>query len=264
MRLLNFVYLQKKHSMNSILLSFLLVINPFQVKEVNRLDGKVIDNKSNPIGFVTIVNISLNKATYSSVEGDFIIDASIGDTLIMTCLGFVEKEIIVTNSDLYFMTVDLVERLYDIEQVVVYNLGTYQQFKNKILYMKLPPDKIAILKEKILGNINFAKSSYRAPISGTPNVLLPSGGGISFGSGPKRYDIRVKELNGEKWKSQVYQTKITELAASLSSYKSDTLILFQAFCLKKTSNKDNLPEYELAKIIKGLKIVFEQTILCKK
>jgi len=139
-----------------------------------------------------------------------------------------------------------------------------QQFKNKVLYLKLPPDKNQELRQRVMGNVNIAGSSYKAPITGTRPSCLPLNPVVTFGRTLKTYEERVRELDKQKWKTRVYETKIINLAASISKYHSDTLQRFQNFCLLKTAKKQNITEYELANMIKGLKIIFEQTVLCKK
>ena len=256
--------MQKNSCMENLVISLVLLINSFQVKDSKIIKGNILNQNQSPIEYVSVVNKSTNLGTCTLDNGDFSIRASVGDTLFFSCMNYQERLVVVKSTDFTFFSLILEEKSYQIEEVCVYNLGTYQQFKNKILYLKLPPNESEILRERLFGKINLSSTSYRAPIAGTPSYLLPIGSGISFGSAPKTYDKRVKEIEIGKWITRTHETNVIKLVNDISMYKADTLIRFQAFCLQKTKEMTNIGDYELAKIIKGLKIVFEKTILCTK
>ena len=250
--------------MVNLIISLILFLNTFQVQDSKSISGNVLNQNQSPIEYVSVINKSSNTRTYTLDNGNFTIKASVGDTLFFSCISYQDKSVVVKSTDFSFFSLELEEKSYQIEEVCVYNLGTYQQFKNKVLFLKLPPNENDILRKRLFGKINLSSTSYRAPIAGTPSYLLPMGSGISFGSAPKTYDKRVNEIEKGKWKTRTHEVNVIRLVNNISMYKADTLIRFQAFCLQKTKEKTNIDDYELAKIIKGLKIVFEKTVLCSK
>lgn len=92
----------------------------------------VVTDKSGPIVGATIMQKDLTNATVTDYDGNYIIKASEGDTLIYGFMGYDSKEVVFTGSNTT-IDVELVSNTLDIDEVVVTAIGIKQQ-KKKIGY----------------------------------------------------------------------------------------------------------------------------------
>ncbi len=98
---------------------------------------KALDNEDNSISipFAHVYNESFRSSAISDTLGIIKIRANISDTLVITAVGYYPKLIVVNEMHLtsdYPVTTILKRRTYEIKEVSVHALGTYQQFKKKV------------------------------------------------------------------------------------------------------------------------------------
>jgi|GEM_PF-3885323 len=244
-----------------IVLSSVLIptINNKKQDRIKR-SGVVTSINNKEISFAKVINNSSGMGIITSEDGQFSIRAKKGDTITVTCLGYKDTSIVINNANRAFIPVAMTETTYELEEVVVYGLGTYQQFKNKILALKLPPDKNAQLKKRVFNGITKIKPIYRAPIAGSPDAMN-SGIGIGFGKVKESYIKQKEKLYSKGYDKQYQEVRLTTLAERVSKYTGDTLKEFKMFCIVKAKNIERLNEFELVKKVMGLKIIFEQRVL---
>ncbi|MFZ4261849.1 SusC/RagA family TonB-linked outer membrane protein [Sphingobacterium sp. HJSM2_6] len=100
---------------------------PSPIKESNfqqSIQGKV-SNSAGPIEGATIaVKENPAKATSSNNKGEFSIDASVGQTLIITAIGHEKKEVSITAATL---TISLTETSDNIDEIIVVGYGSTQK-----------------------------------------------------------------------------------------------------------------------------------------
>jgi len=86
--------------------------------QTNSLFGSVIDSSSQvPVPFATIFNISMEQGTSSTLEGDFELEASIGDLIVISCMGYVRDTVeVIGNSPL---TIQLIPKTIQLEGITI-------------------------------------------------------------------------------------------------------------------------------------------------
>ena len=109
-----------KKKLLKILFGFFLFFSfSLAAQEVN-VNGTVTDSEGMPLPGVNIVIKGTTKGTATNYDGDYKINASQGDILVFSYLGFVTKEMTVSGSTL---NVSLEEDLNQLDQVVVTAFG---------------------------------------------------------------------------------------------------------------------------------------------
>jgi hypothetical protein len=105
--------------------------------------GIITDSSSSEkIEFVHVINLSKNLATYSDNTGYFRIPFDVTDTILFTAIGYHNKKIIAFKSEK--TSIKLIPKKYQIEEVSVGILGSYDQFKQKFLNLEIEDNTINI------------------------------------------------------------------------------------------------------------------------
>lgn len=100
--------------------------------EVERLiRGHVTDNKNESLPGVSVLIKGSNSGTTTSQTGDFSIKANTGDVLVLSYIGFIKKDIIITDEDSYKIILE--EDAKGLSEVVVTALGIKKE-KAKLGY----------------------------------------------------------------------------------------------------------------------------------
>jgi iron complex outermembrane receptor protein len=82
---------------NYLFISFLLLGNLVFSQE-SEISGTVLDNQSQPIPGVSIAIKGTNKGTITNFDGKYAIEASLGQTLVFTYVGFSPREILIDGT----------------------------------------------------------------------------------------------------------------------------------------------------------------------
>lgn len=105
-------------------------VNPKTTVE-RLIRGHVSDNKKESLPGVSVLIKGTNSGTTTSQTGDFAIKANTGDVLVLSYIGFLKKEIAVTEDDTYQIVLD--EDSKGLSEVVVTALGIKKE-KAKLGY----------------------------------------------------------------------------------------------------------------------------------
>lgn len=111
--------------------------------------------------------------TISDSEGIFIILAKPGDQLQISNIGYQPKNFTVNDSlkhQFIIPQIKMIEKVYEIKSVDVHYLGSYEQFKYRILHSKRE-DPLAGLNKELKKAVD---SISRLPTSDLPNFPLGS------------------------------------------------------------------------------------------
>jgi hypothetical protein len=123
----------------SIAFLFLLVsFAGFSQETVQKVSGSIVnDNNSLPIPNVNIINLNQVKGAVSDDKGYFEIEATLGDTLHLTFIGFQSLKIRVTNDWLKNRTtkIQMTEKAIALEEVIIqpYTLTGYLEIDSKLI-----------------------------------------------------------------------------------------------------------------------------------
>jgi hypothetical protein len=118
-----------------------------QDAELVQVSGVVVsrDTAHVSIPFVTVYNKNLKLGTYSNMEGFYTIIARAGDSIIVTCVGYLDEVFAVPNiitNNSWIHLVQLQSRAYLLTETRVYPWGTRDQFRKAFVEMKLPEDDL--------------------------------------------------------------------------------------------------------------------------
>lgn len=226
------------------------------------LIGKLVNSNSGAnIYSALIYNSTTQKSTVSDSMGIFAIHASPGDTLKISRLGYFTNEIAVTSALLSskIEIIELSERSYELKNVNVLNLGTYEQFKFKVLNTKVPitenniNELIARDLKKPMGSprgmpgdptSNMATVSLGSPITGLYNLLSKEGRSARHLEKQKEKDRTVASY-AHKYSPAIVST--------LTGLKELELEKFMKFCNLSVTFIQISSEYDIAeKIVRCL------------
>lgn len=145
-----------------------IVEAPFYVK------AQLVDSKTNEkIVFANVVNTKTMMGAISDSAGIFIILARPGDMLQISSIGYQPRLFTVNDSlkrQFVFARIKMVEKVYEIKNVDIRFLGTYEQFKYRMLHTKTE-DPLARLNKNLRKSID---SIAKLPTSDLPTFSLGS------------------------------------------------------------------------------------------
>lgn len=120
----------KKYSSNQkkllVSLFFLCMLHVVAVAQTT-ITGRVIDEGNVSMSGVSVLNKTLDLTTSTNDDGEFTINARIGDVLVFTSIGYSSEER--TLTDLSRITIVLLSADQTLEEVVVMGYGTVQRSK---------------------------------------------------------------------------------------------------------------------------------------
>jgi hypothetical protein len=119
-----------------------------------------------PLPFVSITNISRNyRGTYTDMRGFFSLVVAVGDTLQISCLGYLRQELIIPDG-LINNSVNAIFKLrpdvIDLPMVYIFPFATVEQFKQAFIRLKLPDDDLAIATRNLNEETLMAMSAAMA------------------------------------------------------------------------------------------------------
>lgn len=136
--------------------------------------GKVVDNNNTPLSGVSVVVKETQAGTATDKNGDFTIQAAIGNTLVFSSAEYTARELRIANADA--MTISLETTKGNLNEVVVISYGTQ---KRKMLTGAVATLPAKQLEDQLAGQFAQKIQGRLAGVqinqtSGTP------GGGMSF------------------------------------------------------------------------------------
>jgi hypothetical protein len=96
-------------------------------KTFDEITGRITDSKGDPLSGVSITVKGTNKGTATNTRGEFSIDASKGDILVVSYVGYEKKEITIGNSNNIAISLNAADQ--QLTEVVVTALGIKKEKK---------------------------------------------------------------------------------------------------------------------------------------
>lgn len=109
----------------------LIFIATLAIAQTRTITGKVLDETGQPVSGASIVIKGTNTGSSANAEGDFRINAKLGDVLVISAVGIPSKEVTVTSNA--SMTVSLTRESQNLSEVVVTALGI-RRTRNQVPY----------------------------------------------------------------------------------------------------------------------------------
>jgi hypothetical protein len=184
-----------------------------------------------PVQFAHIINRNTGHGNISDTLGFFNIRVHLADIIHISAIGYYGHSFRITDSLLVtsrIPNIELTSRSYPIDQVNVYLLGSYEQFKYKVLGLKLPEPKIKI-NPAFLKDIEMAADtldsiepiSLGSPITAIYNLLSKEGKSMR----------RLAELQKqEALERKLYPKYNRNLVGHISGLEGIELNEFMIFC----------------------------------
>lgn len=137
--------------------------------------GKIVSD-SVAVGQVLVINMNSNEKTYSNSQGQFMIDANIGDELRFVKIGFERKSIIIKNQN--DLIINLIKLVTEIEEVEVRKKLSGNLAADSKLFNE-NKKKVALNNDL---KVYFKTKSSDALMKPQPGEFVqPVGEGFSFG-----------------------------------------------------------------------------------
>ena len=198
------------------------------------LNGRIINEEThNHISLVHIYNERTRKTIVSDTSGNFIIKVEKGDSLVFSSVGYFLKVTYVTESLLKNprVIVRLTPRKYEVPEAKVFALSTYEQFKQKLLLLKLPKTRTDKLREnlqKIARQVAQEEEYRRQMDAQTEGVILAA---IPILSPEEIQMIRLNEiLIEEEIQKTITEKYSREIVGKITGLEDKELTEFLIFC----------------------------------
>ncbi|HHJ10237.1 MAG TPA: hypothetical protein ENK25_05020 [Bacteroidetes bacterium] len=200
-----------------------------------------------PIPYAHIINYKFKRATISDTLGFFTIPMHKTDTLFITAIGYEDTRFSLPGfwpSNHYSGVIYVKEKIYHIEGVIVHGLGTYEQFKQKVLSLDLSKDKTLKMQnyyDKLLTEeaIKYQKVS--------------TGFSFSLRSPEERSLHKLEKIQAEQRKQDMINSKFNKaIISKLTGLQGVELEKFMRYCQLPENFILNASEYDILVRVKEL------------
>jgi len=200
------------------------------------LRGRIVDEVTGrSVEYGIVLNYSRHATMYSSSTGEFYLQASPGDTLVLSALGYYYRKIIVSDSLLTAsmpVTFMISPRAFEIGEAKIVALGTYDEFRQNFVNLNKPKTQTEELTEQI------DEWSQKAASEGyqryQENLMRDGGNLISIPIRSRDEKERIalaRIMESENVRNRVYQKFNPEVIKKVTGITEDSEIIeFMVFC----------------------------------
>ena len=182
-----------------------------------------------PIEYAHIINLNNNEATISDTLGNFHIRMQMGDTLMITSIGYKHNyyQYSGPRDPVVFQNIPMQEKVYKIAEVQVTPFGTYNEFKRRFLDLDLETDKEKV--HPLLWEGLPERPESLEPQE--PGIMSPISMIYNIFSEEAREKQKYKELLKKKSKEERIKAKFNrEKVSELTGLEGSKLERFMDFC----------------------------------
>jgi len=210
--------------------------------------GQLRDEGSGqPIPYAHVLNTSLHLATISDTLGFFSIRVRRTDSLTITAVGFEDTYFSLPSfwpSNHYSGVIYVKEQVYEIEGIRVYGLGSYEQFRQKVLSLDLSEDKAQ--KVKVYYNELLTQEAIKYQ-------KVSTGFSFSLRSPEERSMKRLQKVMAQKEIQKQVDAKFSKaIVSELTGLKGKELEKFMNFCQLPQAYILHSSEYDILLKVKSL------------
>lgn len=232
--------------------------------------GKVMNSKTGET--VPLAHIILNgkrKVTACDDWGGYRILLYPGESITVTAIGYKPTTYMLPDTickDTY-KEILLQPTSYKLEEVTVFNLGTWEQFKQDFIHMKIEPTKkqkvIANMKKAIAARVQYRLNDFDAPKANLARLSQPKGiistTGLSTGIpvGRKYYtrsQLKINQLSKEYKYAKILAAKFNrEIVSEITGEKDEErLNKLMAYISEKSTFTYQTKAFEILNEVKAL------------
>ncbi len=163
--------------------------------------GQIISELNKvPIAMAHVINIQRQRGIVADTIGYFEIWVRMGDTLNISAIGFQYYEHMVQTLKDTIIKIYLKNRSYDIPEVAISYLGTYDEFKQKVLDLELPEIKYNPALEKLFKHVDRAPLVVKIPVTSPASLIY-----VMFSKDAKEIRKYLDVEKEGKIKEKVYE-----------------------------------------------------------
>lgn len=218
--------------------------------------GKIIHaTEKTPVLYSLIVNKSTRESAVSDSLGFFNIRVSAGDTLYISRIGYYFRELSINYGLLHekkIHIIELNEKISELTTVTINTLGSYQDFRYKVIHSELPKEKEQI-------NPEIAKAFNEKVVVLQPQASIPLGSPITaiymMVSKEGKSLRKLEKLKEQERKVLSYSDKYnSQIVSRITGLKELELEKFMKYCNPDINFIMNSTEVDItAKILECLK-----------
>jgi hypothetical protein len=213
--------------------------------------ARLIDHDSGkPVEYAYVFNFSRQINMFTDPAGEFTLEASSGDTLVLSAVGYFYKKMVVNDSLLQAsvpVTLSLSPRAYELKEARIVSLGTWEEFRQRFINLnqpKTPTEKLAQ---------NLAESSQKAAKEAYYQAMANGKlDGVTLLTVPiltrdeKERIALGKILDKEKVRNQIFKKFNPDVVRKVTGLTSDDEIIeFMIFCDFSDEYLLDVNEYDL-------------------
>lgn len=235
------------------IVSIIIFISNSYAQDID-LKGRVLDSYDSTA--VTQVNISIlgtNKGSSTDGEGYFVIDVSVGDTLVFSAVQYKSQMYVVdaTNET----TLYLEPELYELNEVTIKSFSK-EKFRQEFIQLEVPPNSHPI-SLNIPIDISYMPLEEKILAPPSPGEI-PSGFGITL---YPNWNFRANQLKWQRkqvdlWKEkEAFQQVVAgkynrDVVRQYTDLSDEQLEAFMKYCDLQPGFIYHATEYEIAEAIK--------------
>lgn len=243
-----------------IIFSTILIFNKISVGQFVRIADRVIvagyvfdESSSQSLPFVNVYVKSTRIGTITDTAGFFLLTAHFGDTLTISCLGYFNKYVVLTDStadNTKPLIVFLDTRVYELKSVDIIALRRYKQFEHDFTNMKLPEDDYTYASRNFPFKPKDIDFYTRNDMSVAGFVFHPITAMYDLFSKEGKERRKLQELKDKDAQEEfLYERVNIDLIMKITKTTREETNLFLKWCNLSVDFISSLSEYELAKFI---------------
>jgi hypothetical protein len=248
----------------AIILFLLSCVGTAQAQNRDMVRGLLLDAISGaPVPSAHVINFSDSMATISSSEGMFRVPASVGDSIIVSCIGYAPGAIVADREllDSEVTVLHMKPREYMLAEVEVNPFGTRDQFRQN--FMELTVDDGVV---DVIGVQRPSRNPRTIPVTEDADEIrkakyLMSPASFLYGNFSKDAKRRqeLHRMQAEDARHDSNRSRYNEkVVARITGYEGDLVWEFMNFCNFSESHVHGMNDYQLTVAILNRQKEFER------
>ncbi|NOY38485.1 MAG: carboxypeptidase regulatory-like domain-containing protein [Chlorobi bacterium] len=219
-----------------------------QADSVVTVLGQLRDEQSGqPIPYAHVLNLAFKRATISDTLGFFRIPMRRSDSIVITAVGYEDTFFFLPGfwpSNHYSGVIYVKEKVYEIEGIRIHGLGSYEQFKQKVLALDLSKDRAQKMKNYYNEILTEEAIKYQRVSTGFSFSLRT----------PEERSLRKlgKVVAAQKIQDQIDAKFSKAIVSELTGLKGKELQKFMDFCQLPQDFILKSSEYDILIKVKSL------------
>lgn len=209
--------------------------------------GRIVEEMNlNPVPFAHVINSNLVEGAVCDSLGYFKMRGRLNDTLSISAIGYESKNFVINKNSLhrYSEYIYLKKRLYQIEEARIVYLGTYNEFKYRVLNLKLPEE--TLIQDFVINSFkksDFIKEpnhSIGSPISYLYNRFSREGKELR----------KIEEIKDEQKVKKLLIELDYEIIQNITGFDNHQIDNFLEFCNFSYQFLKNSTDYDIYEMIR--------------